>query len=65
MEDIEPANMNPRLRLQLQRRIHLQWTEDVKGQRLFWKWLKTMLRAPVQSLIHDMPSEDETMALLA
>jgi hypothetical protein len=65
MEDIEPLNLSPRLRLQLQRRVHLQWTEDVTAQRLFWNRLKMMLRAPVQSLIHATPSEEETRALLA
>ena len=64
MEDIEPMNLNPRLRLLLQRRVHLQWTDDAAGQRLFWERLKTMLRAPVQSLIHAPISEEETRALL-
>jgi hypothetical protein len=65
MEDIEPLNLNPRLRLLLQRRVHLQWTDDVTGQRLFWERLKAMLRAPGQSLIHAEPSEEEAKALLA
>ncbi|ELU00039.1 hypothetical protein CAPTEDRAFT_39649, partial [Capitella teleta] len=45
MEDIEPINMTPRLRLLMKRKVFLQWTEDEAGQRLFWERLKLMLRS--------------------
>ncbi|ELU08854.1 hypothetical protein CAPTEDRAFT_38185, partial [Capitella teleta] len=45
MEDIEPINLNPGLRLMMKRKVYLQWTDDEVGRRLFWKRLKQMLQS--------------------
>ncbi|ELT90853.1 hypothetical protein CAPTEDRAFT_134075, partial [Capitella teleta] len=65
MEDIEPVNLNPRLRLMMKRKVYLQWTDDEVGQSLFWQSLKQMLRSENDSLVEAMPSSDELRSVLS
>ncbi|ELT94469.1 hypothetical protein CAPTEDRAFT_138446 [Capitella teleta] len=65
MEDIEPINLNPRLRLMMKRKVYLQWTDDEAGRRLFWERLKQLLRSEGESLVEAMPSTSELQSVLA
>ncbi|ELU06636.1 hypothetical protein CAPTEDRAFT_96626 [Capitella teleta] len=64
MEDIEPMNLNPRLRLMMKRKIYLAWTDDPVGQLFFWESLKQLLRSDGRSLVESTPSADELRSVL-
>ena len=59
MEDIEPINMTPKLRMLMKRKIYLRWTDDETGKRLFFERLKQMLLSGDSSLVESMPPADE------
>ena len=46
LEQIKIANMNSRLKSLLCTKTYLMWTKDEKGQKLFWKRLRSALRKP-------------------
>ena len=71
MEEIAECNLNPRLRLQLERQTYIEWSESEIGQQLFWSRLKQALSKPADSLVnqpinaeqfyeHAMPNSADT-----
>ena len=57
MEELDPSNVPPRLRIQMERQTYIEWPGDNEvGQHLFWAKLNQSLSRPVTRFTIDLES---------
>lgn len=58
LEEIDDANLSPRLKLQMEKQTYLEWTSSEIGRQLFWDRLRQAVGRPPESVINShLPME--------